>query len=70
MSAERVPDLTFITQDHPEAGGRTPVVGDIRYELTFPLDDGRLLAVQCGVIGIQSLLRALLHYIDMGDTAC
>ncbi len=36
------------TKDHPEAGDRTPQVGEVEYRLLFPLQDGGDLVVHCG----------------------
>jgi hypothetical protein len=40
--------LTYRCKDDPEANGRKPVIGEQRYTLTFPLENGDELQVYAG----------------------
>ena len=40
--------MKFRTVDHPEANGRTPLSGEHGYALTFPLENGETMTVECG----------------------
>lgn len=45
-------DIAYLCKDDPEANGRTPQFGDMRYVLMFPLEDGRTLRVYMGQDGL------------------
>jgi hypothetical protein len=38
----------FKTQDCPDANGRTPDAGELKWTLTFPLENGDILHVEIG----------------------
>jgi hypothetical protein len=48
-------DITYVCKDDPEANGRTPQFGDVRYVLMFPLEDGRTLSVYMGQDGLNHI---------------
>ena len=50
--------MQFICKDHPTANGRAPLAGEHGYTLTFPLENGESLDVQCGE-------ETLLRFSDM-----
>lgn len=41
-------EITFLTDDHPEANGRKPQSGEVEYIMRFPLEDGRELVIRAG----------------------
>ncbi len=41
-------EVVLRVKDHPEANGRSPLVGEHGFTLLFPLEDGRDLKVLCG----------------------
>ena len=47
----------FKTRDHPAAGGRMPISGDMEWRFTFPLDDGTTLSVRVGSVGRAALIQ-------------
>jgi hypothetical protein len=51
---DHTPDLTFVTDDHPEAGGRIPLPCEQAYSLYFKLDDSRVLCVAMGAQGYRT----------------
>ena len=57
----------FRTRDHPLANGRTPQGGDVVWTFTFPLEDGTVLAVECGKVGRDALIR-MAHEEVTDDT--
>ena len=42
-------DITFLTDDDPEALGRVACSGESRYTLFFTLEDARILSIHMGV---------------------
>lgn len=52
-------DLTFLTDDHPEADGRAPQPGEIAYQIFFTLERERVLCIECGHEGLANLLSLL-----------
>lgn len=38
----------YYTEDHPQASGRKPEIGDHAYEFMFPLEDGNSIVIHCG----------------------
>lgn len=51
--------MTFRTKDSPDANGRVPVTGDIKWTLMFPLDTGEKLYVSMGQGGRDAILSML-----------
>ena len=51
---DKTPDLTFLTDDHPEANGRIPIAGENCYALHFTLENGSHLCVKMGEKGYQT----------------
>lgn len=56
-------EITFRTEDHPEANGRKPVAGDKGYTMRFPLEDGRELVVETGQKGFDNLSQIMLDML-------
>ena len=52
--------LTFRTRDHPEAGGRLPLLGEREWRFTFSLEDGETLTVATGAVGRRAFI-GILH---------
>lgn len=48
MGMDKTPDLTFLSEDHPEANGRTPQFGEVEYGFRWTLEDGRILCMRMG----------------------
>jgi hypothetical protein len=46
--------IEFTCKDSPDANGRVPVVGEQKYTLLFPLDNGDELRVHMGKEGINT----------------
>lgn len=53
-------ELIIRTNCHPEANGRKARIGDVGYELRFPMEDGRELVVKFGTAGYEVLSQLLL----------
>ena len=51
--------IFYHAHDSPEANGRLPQAGDVRYDLSFALDDGRTLVVCVGQTGLESFTTML-----------
>jgi hypothetical protein len=51
---EATPDLTFLTNDHPEAGNRTPVLGDKEYSIFFTTDHQKVICIKMGIKGYRA----------------
>lgn len=68
-------ELTFITDDHPEACGRAPQRGEAVYQIYFTLEYGRILCIECGQSGFDNLsalvqnIRDVAHDIRVIDEA-
>ena len=45
-------DIEFRCKDDPEANGRVPKIGEQRFTLLFPLEDGRNLRLHMGREGM------------------
>ena len=56
----------FKTQDCPDANGRTPLPGEQKWMLDFPLEDGNKLFVEVGAKGI-SALKEMLGWEEHDD---
>ena len=61
-----MPDLTFHTKDSPEANGRLPQEGDVRYGASFTLDDSRTLVLYFGQIGLDAI-KTMLREMAVDD---
>jgi hypothetical protein len=57
---------TVRTIDDPEANGRTPKIGDARYTMIFPLEDGQFLHVQMGKESVEKF-REFLGSMDLDE---
>lgn len=66
-TADRPADLTFLTEDHPEAGGRSAVPGDREWAFQFMLEDRQVLRIRGGIKSHQDF-RAFILRADI-DTA-
>jgi hypothetical protein len=58
-----IPDLVFLTYDHPEANNRTAEEGELEFSLYFPLENGRMLCIRMGKLGFA-------HLVDVVDRMC
>lgn len=47
--------MRFKTRDCPDANGRTPLPGEQKWTLRFPLPDGSDLFVEIGAVGRKAL---------------
>lgn len=52
------------THDHPEAGGRQPLPGEVEYPLTFTLDTGETLTVRMGQRGFDTVTDLLVDMLS------
>ena len=52
-------DLTFLAHDHPEAQGKIANPGDFEYNISFTLEDERVLCVKMGRRGYCALVTML-----------
>ncbi len=57
-------ELHLRTEDHPEANGRKPRVGEQAYGLRFPLEDGRELVLSVGQSGFDTLTNLLFDMLS------
>lgn len=57
------PEFILRTEDHPEANGGKPKVGDAAYEIRFPLEDGRELVVKLGQKGFDKVTDLLMDML-------
>jgi hypothetical protein len=46
--------MDFLCKDDPEANNRIPCVGDQRFTLVFPLENGETLRVHMGLEGFNT----------------
>lgn len=53
--------IVFRAKSDREANGRKPIAGDLRYTLSFPLDDGRTLEVQLGPDDMRNVRNVVLQ---------
>jgi hypothetical protein len=53
-------NLEYRTSDHPEANGRISQSGDRAWDITVPLDDGRVLTLRFGRQALRELQNAVL----------
>lgn len=51
------------TYDHPEANGKKAGAGHVEYLLSFTLDDGRILTVLMGQIGLDAVTGILMDFL-------
>jgi len=58
--------IAYRTKDHPEANGRVPGAGEVKYAIELPLEDGRSLALHMGSKCFEVLGN---HLIDMMSQA-
>ena len=59
MRESRVMIYRFKTKDCPDANGRTPVPGESKWTLLFPLEDGSTLLVDVGKEGRAAMCSML-----------
>lgn len=62
----RLPDLTFLTECHPEAHGRSPQHGDLEYVLRLTLENGHILCLKMGQVGFE-IFRHFVHQMAEDD---
>lgn len=56
-------ELILRTPDHPEANGRRARPGEREYEMSFPLEDGRVLILKYGQKGFDSISQVILDML-------
>jgi hypothetical protein len=55
-----VDNMTLKTKDCPDANGRTPQLGDVKYTLALPLENGETLFLELGSKGYEQMGQQLL----------
>lgn len=61
---------TVRAEDSPDANGRQPLAGEVKWTLKFPLEDGTYLFVQIGKKGMAAMREILKqHDADYPDEA-
>lgn len=52
--------LVFKTRDNPTANDKQPKIGDVQYDVWFPLENGEELHVLLGEEGMRNLRNVVL----------
>lgn len=56
----------FKSKDCPDADGRTPLAGELKWTLDFPLPDGGKVYVELGAVGMAAL-KDMLGWEECDD---
>lgn len=57
-------EIVYRTEDCPDANGRTPTVGDLRWKFQFPLDNGDTLILFMGSTAHLAMIEMLQNEAD------